>query len=374
MKAKIYNLKTWLFLLGTILLSQTIEAQDWQIKPGLAMKDKWDINVNAGMNSFYGDISSSEAKDSLSPSDGPATSDWIAYNDLAFTIGQLEGNVTKITSPTGGSGLPSSAQVVDYSNNATTGVTLTVSGGTFDGDGGVQGGHGGEPDAGTDAYTYFNGKLSCTGAISYIDQVDSNLVLTLTGMDPAKTYNMVFYPNRGSYGWDRASLVSISGADAFTNESSTGTDNNSDPLFSGSSDPSTRLPADNTATGYVARFTGIDPGSDGEVVLTISFDGTAPNKGKYASALMIEQLFSPLWTGAVSTDWSDEDNWYSGRLPSATSNVVVPSAPSGGNYIETSSGAGAECNDLTIESGAHLYVPANNTLTVNGTLINNAGA
>jgi hypothetical protein len=85
-------------------------------------------------------------------------------------------------------------------------------------------------------------------------------------------------------------LVTISGADVFMNNSSVGTDNNSNPLFSGLSDASTRLPANNS-DGYVACFTGIDPGIDGVVVLTINWDGTPGNAylGKYASAVMLQE-------------------------------------------------------------------------------------
>ena len=59
-------------------------------------------------------------------------------------------------------------------------------------------------------------------------------------------------------------------------------------LFTGLTDLSTRLPADND-NGYVARFAEIDPGSDGEVVLTISYDGNVGNqfKGKYGSAVRL---------------------------------------------------------------------------------------
>jgi hypothetical protein len=37
----------------------------------------------------------------------------------------------------------------------------------------------------------------------------------------------------------------------------------------------------------VARFSNIDSGSDGRVVLTISYDGSSPYKGKYGSAVML---------------------------------------------------------------------------------------
>ncbi len=54
-----------------------------------------------------------------------------SYNDLAWGTGQLETNITKITSPNGGSGLPSSGQLVDSSTGNPTPVTLTVTGGNI---------------------------------------------------------------------------------------------------------------------------------------------------------------------------------------------------------------------------------------------------
>ena len=119
-------------------------------------------------------------------------------------------------------------------------------------------------------------------------------MLTFSGLDPSQTYELVFYAHRNGYSWDRASLVTISGADVFTNQSSAATDNpeagSGGAIFSGPGDDSTRLPSDND-NGYVARFTGIDPGLDGEVVVTISWEGTPGNeyKGKYANALMLKQ-------------------------------------------------------------------------------------
>lgn len=58
MKSQFINLKVWLTLLGVWVVVQSVEAQDWRIEPRLALKNKWDVNVNLGMNSFYGDISS----------------------------------------------------------------------------------------------------------------------------------------------------------------------------------------------------------------------------------------------------------------------------------------------------------------------------
>ena len=218
-----------------------------------------------------------------------------AYNDLAWGAGQLNMNITTYTSPSGGSGLASSGPLVDFATGATTGVTLTVAGGEFNGESNAA--QGAEPVAGTDAYATFNGIVSIDGAISYINDANDALVLTFAGLDPNKTYDVVFTGHRDKYAWDRGSLVTISGADAFTNASSAATDNPNEVggvLFTGPTDPSTRLPADND-NGYVARFAGINPGSDGEIVLTISWDGTAGSayKGKYGSAVMLREYAAP---------------------------------------------------------------------------------
>ena len=80
-----------------------------------------------------------------------------------------------------------------------------------------------------------------------------------------------------------------------------------------------------------------------------------------------------LWTGNVSTDWSADGNWNDGMIPDALTDVLVPSIPAGGNYPELNTGDVAECNNLTIEMGAHLFIPPGNGLTVNGDLINQEG-
>ena len=217
-----------------------------------------------------------------------------AYNDLAWTGSQLSTNITKITSPNGGSGLPSSGELIDFNTGSWTGVTLTVTGGDFNG-GSHATQNSGAPSAGTDAYNVFNGKLTAFGSASYqnISPPAGNLVLTFIGLNPGKLYQLVFYAHRNNYGWDRASLVTLSGATAFTNQSSVATDNPKSPngaLFSGPSSASTRIPADND-NGYVARFTSIASGSDGQVALIISFDGTSGFEytGKYANAVMLNE-------------------------------------------------------------------------------------
>ncbi|MDT3778785.1 VCBS repeat-containing protein [Nitrospira sp. MA-1] len=214
-----------------------------------------------------------------------------AYNDLAWGTGQLETNITKFTSPNGGSGLPATGLLKDFATGLDTDVTMTVAGGQF-----VAGANdlqGADPTTG-DAFAIFDGKVNGKGVLTYIDDVNNSLVLTFSGLNPGKTYNLTFYAHRNNNEWDRASLVTLSGQDAFTNTSSVATDNPNagtypgGVLFTGPTSASTRLPADND-NGYVAQFSGIDPGSDGTVVLTISFDGSVGEqyKGKYGSAVRL---------------------------------------------------------------------------------------
>ena len=198
-------------------------------------------------------------------------------------------NITQITSPNGGSGLPSSGQLVDFATGLPMPVSLTVTGGEF---------HAGNANQGVDpitgdALTLFAGKVNGQGAISYLNLSGSDLVLTFTGLASSKTYDVAYFAHRNGYGWDRASLVTLAGHVTFTNQSSAAGDNPNEPgggLFSGPTDESTRLPADNDQ-GYVARFGNIDPGDDGVVVLTISWDGTAGSefKGKYGSAVRLQE-------------------------------------------------------------------------------------
>jgi hypothetical protein len=214
-----------------------------------------------------------------------------SYNDLAWGTGQLTTNITTFTSPAGGSGLFSTGQLRDFANGNPTAVTLTVTGGTYNG--GDQATQGADPTTG-DAFDIFDGKVSGDGVISYVNGVSEVLVLTFTNMDQNKVYDLTFFAHRDVYGWDRASLVTISGQDAFVNTSSVASDNPDTVnypggvLFTGPTSPSTRLPADND-NGYVARFSNVKSGSDGMVVLTISFDGSVPSQylGKYGSAIRL---------------------------------------------------------------------------------------
>ncbi|MBN1464309.1 T9SS type A sorting domain-containing protein, partial [candidate division KSB1 bacterium] len=141
------------------------------------------------------------------------------------------------------------------------------------------------------------------------------LMLDFTGLDPLKKYTIAFYGNRNRHSWSQASLVTLRSADAFENASSLGKDEMGNPISAGDTAPNTKLPADNTYTGYIARFTNIIPGLDGAITLNIQFSGIEGHefKGKYGSAVMLQEI-DPA-TNLISTtafnDLAWDENFYS---------------------------------------------------------------
>ncbi len=185
---------------------------------------------------------------------------WVAYNDLAPNTGDLNtANVTEHTyAATGG-----------VLKNFNTGAALpvTVTGACLDGSGSTiacddaHATNGGQINSGTDAADAFG----YTGAVIVdmmntveLDLATYDSVMTLNNLDPTKTYTITLTANRANVDYTNArySRVTIQGADAFTNASSSGVVVNSADSVSFSS-------GYNTANGYVAKWTNINPGSDG---------------------------------------------------------------------------------------------------------------
>ncbi len=129
---------------------------------------------------------------------------------------------------------------------------------------------------------------------------------------------------------------------------------------------------DATGTPSSASDWGVVDGRGTPVSILIDFDGltrdlVTPDCGAY------EQLFS--WTAgdlANKTDWFDGDNWSGGVIPTNLNNALIPTNPTGGNFFPDINAAGAECNNLTIETGASVTISGTNSLDVYG-LWNNSG-
>ena len=195
---------------------------------------------------------------------------WTAYNDCSGTTG---GNTTAFTVTSGST----TGLLKNYATGSNTPVTITF---TSSGSPSVET-QGAYSTTGTDAYTSFYNTANMAGVIRYGSSgywVD----MTLTGLDPAKTYTFATTANRdGSTYASRISQFTLSGDDGAVNSSTSGvTANNDHSVYF-----CTGL---NTANGYVARWTGINPGSDGSFVVRVQ-EQTAGNSGYGPSVFMLQE-------------------------------------------------------------------------------------
>ncbi len=241
---------------------------------------------------------------------GPAYSaDWIAYNDVVYDTG-LNGAGTD---PNGqsvhykhqystafGIGTPqvadtvdgysaSSGELLNISNGSGTGITATLTeNGSVNWQPQVADGtwHGGYDTAvGTDAYNTFNGFADMTGLV-YYGTAGWYVDVEFTGLDPNKTYVFATSASRakknteGAPGYDnRLTIYTISGVDSATNGSTTGTQEyQSDPyrVFFNT--------GNNHDEGYVARWTEINPGSDGTFKVRAEAHPDSEDSGRKASS------------------------------------------------------------------------------------------
>jgi len=74
------------------------------------------------------------------------------------------------------------------------------------------------------------------------------------------------------------------------------------------------------------------------------------------------------WTGTTSTAWATGSNWSGGSVPTTSTNVIIPSAPTNQPNITTT----ANVKDLTIQSGAVLT--SSGTINIAGSFFNSGTA
>ncbi|MBN1846209.1 MAG: lamin tail domain-containing protein, partial [Sedimentisphaerales bacterium] len=200
--------------------------------------------------------------------------DWIAYNDCVYrSLDQyIEDNVTTFGVGNNYTG-PTSGMLLDAATGQATGVTVTLteSGGViWQAD---PAGAGSDTFIGTDAYNTFHGYADMMGVI-YYGSVNWYVDLTFTGLDPLAQYTFVTSACRNAY-TDRLTIYTISGADAFTNESTPGVDILADNRVRFNT-------GGNYNEGYVARWTGITA-PDGSFTVRAEADPASP-EGRRAYA------------------------------------------------------------------------------------------
>jgi hypothetical protein len=196
-------------------------------------------------------------------------------------------NVTTFGVGSGYTG-PTSGQLVDQATGNLTGVTasLSQSGGVVWQPESTSPWNGGYDTAlGTDARNTFGGIADMTGVV-YYGSTGWYVDLTFTGLDPSKLYSFATSASRANSTYTtRNTLFTLSGVDAATNASTTGVTavNNLSVWFN---------TGDNHATGYVARWTGIQPGLDGSFTIRAQAYG-AVNQAYAFSVFMLREEAAP---------------------------------------------------------------------------------
>jgi len=207
--------------------------------------------------------------------------EWIAYNDCAWVSGQLDTNITTYTIP------DDAGLLMDYTTGEDTPATVTFS--SYNSPVLQTGDYAGSETApGTDAYVTFHDFADMTGVIQYGSSgwwVD----VTFTGLDPETTYTFATSANRDNSGYtNRYTIYTLSSVDAATNASTMGVNeiNNLSVWFN---------TGDNHDEGFVARWTGIQPGSDGSFTVRAEAHPDAEDSGRksYAFSVFVLQQESP---------------------------------------------------------------------------------
>jgi len=209
--------------------------------------------------------------------------DWTAYNDCIGVSGAFPDN-TAANATKYYPGVTGVLKDFDTGWLVPASVQVAVSNVQYTGSGAAL-----EFAAGTDAYNMFHGKVDVTnGVIYYGSTGDWNVDLIFSGLAPTASYEVGTTFDRGSYS-NRWSEVSITGADSYTYAASAG-------AFKVAED-AVRMVSNNTALGYVARWTDVKPGADGSFTIRHTYDPSGPgqdgNKAYGPGAVMLQQFNGP---------------------------------------------------------------------------------
>jgi hypothetical protein len=110
-----------------------------------------------------------------------------------------------------------------------------------------------------------------------------------------------------------------------------------------------------TTNGYRYRWTDAAGSSCGAVP-------TATSLNKPQVRIVFVPGTTTTWTGAISTDWFDQNNWTAG-IPTQIMNAVIPFGPMNQPSI---TGSSATANSLTVDANASLMMPSGDTLNIYG--------
>lgn len=202
-----------------------------------------------------------------------AQADFVAYNDCVHGGSPANTTIYSAYMGDGGGFEDPDGYLKNFATGAYTTVWVELTGAN------ISGSTAGAPNAGTDAYNVFNGKVNLGDwSTSYNNSsLDWYYQVTFTGLDPNKTYEFVTTANRNNpdYAGDGSSSrwtkFSIIGADAYTNSSSAG-------VVEISGDVVRMNTGYNTVNGYVVRWTGITAADGSFTVISQNVGAGGPGE------------------------------------------------------------------------------------------------
>jgi len=179
--------------------------------------------------------------------------------------------------------------------------------------------------------------------------------MVFSGLNPSKRYRFVHYADRGAY-TDRYSNVILSDVTSFETNSSTGVTIRTTSI----TDDTATYRAGNNNMGYVAGFTNINPGSDGDFKITVGSD----DAHEYTTAIMLQEIqIGPLPTqytlttnvvgsGSINKN-PDQATYDDGTVVTVTANPVF-----GWEFTSWSGDLSGTTNPTTITMNANKTVTA----------------
>jgi hypothetical protein len=245
---------------------------------------------------------------------GQASAAHIAYNDCVYSSNNtwtdpdhpvLQPNVTTFgvgyRSDTSVAYSPTSGLLKDFATGQTFGVTATMTASSVTSSGvkwqpGQSGSGGIDCNAGTDADKWFGADTaSLYGTIYYASSTGWWVDVTFTGLDPNKAYTFVTTANRNGSTYvgtaARPTKYVVSDLTGFAaNNGSLGVTKSTTTI---TNDTTTFNTGYNTVNGYVAMWSYIKPGTDGDFKVRASSGGTQNEAYTFDAFCLIEEVPEP---------------------------------------------------------------------------------
>jgi hypothetical protein len=215
---------------------------------------------------------------------GTGRAEWVAYNDCLREAGDsTAANVTGWTIHNNDLA-HSTGRLKNFETGSDAGMPTVI---FTMGNAGLSvssGGAGGNPAPGTEAYEIFNNIIDFGPNNVYYGGSGWWVEIEFTGLDLAKTYTFVGTAIRSNNYPSRVTLVTISDAISYVN-------NSSDGIVERSEDYSKFLAGDNSITGYVIRWNDIVPSASGSFTIRAEADPESEDERAYPLAgFMLEEI------------------------------------------------------------------------------------